>query len=1056
MRPERNREHVPEREIALRAHVTPSDWQPHSPRRNLAPWSEAAVLLSTLPLPDQGEPLGVGIVGVRMGRGIARRWLMHPDDSTSQTISYLVDVSGHRGWEAPISRADFAERFLYRIVYKRRIPLVGWRLPTSLGRLAIDWRAGNDFYADGCSLIFSGVTPEGRPWERPLRNGQTEDGFRPRIGIKVLGDGGSFMAFLGRRDADPEERFVEGSGVYQDKYIFPGHFIDTGDLGSALCGSRSGTLEELCDAFAVEGPATRGDGIDQLAEALGAVDRVYVAELEAHAATGVPIHPDRVHSSYAAGLFQAMGLSPFLPRWPEFPETALTSSLGGFHGGEAAAILRQGHGFEVPGRLLDLGGAYATSAVLSGAFEVLAAEHCDVRPVDPTRVRARVLRIGRRVRGWLSGDITGSPISPKDWRFLARTFVHVRPTGETLPHRAHQDGRTFMVVGPLTLPNEVGPLGIPLCTADLLSSWLDSSRLSLILEAWRLAPHGRIPLEAITLPDGSAIDPNVTDPFLEIGAWRAQLGNRIDLSAREVRRWRGWAKRTLASACYGVLAEVDEIQPTKGLVRTLGGEDLATTVEEKPGTWYFPPVPTGTTAIARLLLHLIVHTSKAMGGTVAYIDTDAVFVVATRDGGVLPCPGGQLKTEAGGKDAIRALSFADVERLRERIEELSPYASEARPDGYVWEGPSDVDLPVKRNRAGLLKLEPENRAAHPDLGYGGPASHQLFIAAFSSRHYALYHRPPRTASMQLDDEGRPRLVWSDEAPIKVVKVTEIGLAFDDPEGDASWREHGAMFEVRSVIEGPGRIEEPTYFNSPALRTVTLTRPEHVERLAAAGARPWCTALVGVVSRAVSPEIEPVIPVTLRSSQAGPIQEFNWWDLSSGKPIDIRLERLGQDDRLKTMREVFAQFRRTHDRGKRLDARGAPLSLGSRGLTQPAPTIVSGLLLVGKDTRRVDLSGWAEQARQHVYQEEDLLPRALSVLEIGKARLGLRGLAARLRIPTSTLGHALSGRPPSDRTRDRLIHAAGIYARAQLTQESPELAVPQPDAIAMLRLLRSIN
>src|SRR5205823_2690137 len=146
------------------------------------------------------------------------------------------------------------------------------------------------------------------------------------------------------------------------------------------------------------------------------------------------------------------------------------------------------------------------------------------------------------------------------------------------------------------------------------------------------------------------------------------------------------------------------------------------------------------------------------------------------------------------------------ERLRGRIEELSPYSDEARPDGYVWEGPSDVDLPVKCKRGGLLKLEPENRAAHPDLGDGGPASHQLFMAAFSSRHYALYHRPPRTASMQLDDEGGPQLVWSDEAPIKIVKVTEIGLAFDDPDGDASWRERGATFEVRSLIEGLGRTE----------------------------------------------------------------------------------------------------------------------------------------------------------------------------------------------------------------------------------------------------------
>jgi len=66
-----------------------------------------------------------------------------------------------------------------------------------------------------------------------------------------------------------------------------------------------------------------------------------------------------------------------------------------------------------------------------------------------------------------------------------------------------------------------------------------------------------------------------------------------------------------------------------------------------------------------------------MGGQVAAMDTDSAMIVSTKDGGLVPCAGGphRLKSyqEGDGNDAIRALSFAEVDSIRERFEKLSPW-----------------------------------------------------------------------------------------------------------------------------------------------------------------------------------------------------------------------------------------------------------------------------------------------------------------------------------------------------------------------------------------------
>ena len=65
-----------------------------------------------------------------------------------------------------------------------------------------------------------------------------------------------------------------------------------------------------------------------------------------------------------------------------------------------------------------------------------------------------------------------------------------------------------------------------------------------------------------------------------------------------------------------------------------------------------------------------------MGGQIAAMDTDSAMIVSTKNGGLVPCAGGPHRlanydTRSG--HAIRALSFAQVESIRERFEALNPW-----------------------------------------------------------------------------------------------------------------------------------------------------------------------------------------------------------------------------------------------------------------------------------------------------------------------------------------------------------------------------------------------
>jgi hypothetical protein len=191
-----------------------------------------------------------------------------------------------------------------------------------------------------------------------------------------------------------------------------------------------------------------------------------------------------------------------------------------------------------------------------------------------------------------------------------------------------------------------------------------------------------------------------------------------------------------------------------------------------------------------------------MGGQIAAMDTDSAMIVSTKDGGLVPCAGGPHRLEnyqvPSGNAAIKALSWAEVDRIRERFEALNP-----------WRGGL---------KAPFLKLERENFIS-------GGERHQLHAYCVSAKLYSLFNL----------DENR----------VLVRKPSGNGLGFlQAPYSIADWQRRTRrkwkedlppwIFEAWHLIlsrELALPHVPPRWSKQPAVMAVPITTPQVLESLA---------------------------------------------------------------------------------------------------------------------------------------------------------------------------------------------------------------------------------
>ncbi len=167
---------------------------------------------------------------------------------------------------------------------------------------------------------------------------------------------------------------------------------------------------------------------------------------------------------------------------------------------------------------------------------------------------------------------------------------------------------------------------------------------------------------------------------------------------------------------YGLFAEVSPEREDKEVAVQLftgDGADFSLTRDiEKAGHWYCPILASLTVSAGHLLLAMAERLIEDAGGCHVLIDTDSIAVVSSKDGGLVPCPGGPHRL-TDGREAVRALSWEEtLRKVVKPFDRLHPYDHKEVKDHF-------------------LKIDRVNFDSDGQ-------QHQLYAFAISSKRYCLH------------------------------------------------------------------------------------------------------------------------------------------------------------------------------------------------------------------------------------------------------------------------------------------------------------------------------
>jgi hypothetical protein len=518
---------------------------------------------------------------------------------------------------------------------------------------------------------------------------------------------------------------------------------------------------------------------------------------------------------------------------------------------------------------------------------------------------------------------------PASWReFLG--LVQLEANETILPVRSRYDsaGPVWQIgVNPLTCTRQLW-YSIP----DVISAILPTGRAPRILRVIRLVPAGVSSSLRPTLLRGTVpVDPRTQDFFRIVTEERMRRKTDTEAEATQGDRVGPFLKVLGNAGSYGIYAQMDRRElpgSRRDAVRVYGLEgpfETKVSAPEEPGEFSFPPMAASITGGARLMLALLERMVTDAGSTFAFCDTDSMAVVATENGDLVPCPGGSHRLPDG-REAIQALSWEQLEDLRERFTALNPY------DQQVIRG-------------SILKLEPEN--FDPKTG----RRRQLWCFAISAKRYALYNR---------GRAGTPILR----------KWLEHGLGHllnpaDPDNGDRNW--------IRQIWEGivtedvlGKRYPWPDWLIRPAVGRITVSSPSllrlfrhlNQDQQYPDQIKPSNFLLTVFVNSfghpsGTNPErFQLVAPSTPDPSQW---LKLGWIDRYSGKTFRVRIRGDSGNDgvaRVKTYADVIADYR-MHPESKSLGPDSQPCSRQTLGLLRRRPVNASEVRYIGKESNRLD-------------------------------------------------------------------------------------------------------
>ena len=603
-----------------------------------------------------------------------------------------------------MTRTGFLRQVFYPVAVKARGAVVGFNLPFDLSRLAIAWRpARSGSYNAGFSFAMLDYEDnQGRRKPHP---------FRPRVAVKSINSKEALIGFTSNwNNRGPRERLA-----HRDESTFRGHFLDCRTLAYALTGEAH-TLASACQAFGVEHGKAKArehgkittDYLNYARRDVLATWELYRKLLEEYWLHPISLLPSEAYSIASLGkaYLKAMGLQ--LPR--VYGNRALQLSkrqvfglaMASYYGGRAECRVRMN---PVPVVYCDFLSMYPTVSALMHLWRYLTAERITVREATD------------EIRGFLKGLTVEDLFIQDVWRGLPG-LVEVVPDGDILPIRARYSraANTDYTIG-LNSVTSSTPLWFTL--ADCAASKILTGKMPQVKRALRFKASGRQKnLHEVNLRGEVLIDPAGEDFFQRVIEERQWVKRDPSLDPKERERLQHFLKILANAASYGIFIQLNRQEGPETTVDLFGLENYRCTVQhpETPGAYFFPILGTLITGAARLMLALVEFEVPRMGGGYAFMDTDSIAVVATESKGLILCPGG-MDHLLDGRQAIRALSWEEVERIRARFTALNPYDWECVPES-------------------ILKLEDENYAVNEK---GERERRELWAFVIASKRYVLFN-----------------------------------------------------------------------------------------------------------------------------------------------------------------------------------------------------------------------------------------------------------------------------------------------------------------------------
>ena len=853
-----------------------------------------------------------------------------------------------------LTRHEFCERMLWGACWRNRATLVGFNVGFDLSRLRLSWHEGRGLY-NGAFVL--------RLWEWEGKDHR----YRPNVIARRLDNKRTLLAWSGVRDA-PDDGDEHTSG--------DDHFLDLRTLLFALT-NQAHSLESGSAVFGLgyqKREVTLGvlseELLDYVREDVAATSDLAGAALREFHRHPVPLPADRAYSSPAIGTayFRRIGVRPPLER-AEITDAQLAQSMGAFYGPRVEVRIRH---VPVPVSLIDFASQYSNVARLSRFWPLLTSER--IVAVDATN----------EVRELLERVELADVLGPELWPQLVGVAL-VRPDGDVLPTRAWYVGRGDVPrVG-------LGPIHcdrlLPYALADLVAAKVLTGKIPEVASAWRLVGEGTAPgLRVVRLGGRVRFDPYGDDWWAACQRARAVLKDSPMATGM---------KAIGNGTAYGDWIRLDQ-QPQAGFV-ALHRLDRRTERRradrpEDPGPWAFPPFASAVTAGGRLLMAVLERLLSDEGGLFASANTDSATVLSTRDGGLIPCPGGPGQLDDG-MAGVRAISWASLDTIRERF---SPLGVE-------------------------LRLTPEN--------FDGAKRRQLHAVGIAGSRVILYTDGP---------SGR-----------HVVKRSEVALGdLRSPLGPGTSRafvDESAKWMLSHLLDE--RPVAPAWFPLPATTELPMGTPAKVRSLGASGS-PYGFAMGARRARRAA-GVFGGEPVRLLAPAGDDPASARWVEVPSGEPI-ARATPGRRPGRTAPRAIEIASYGEElvrlvlHPESKMLGPDGRMCKAGTKGLLVPRPVQVAAVHLVGKEGNRLE-----EVATGEVTDPDEVLidygDDAWERIVIPAGRvIGMRQIGRKTGIAWSQLVDLFQGRArPQESTRALVTATVTADAMQWLTSVGMS-PIRQPD------------